>query len=75
MAKIIKNIDTVDHTYAGQTIIAGGEYTVAFQEQITFASDNDLLVDIALGKAQINNGMEDISGVANQLDFIMKCYG
>lgn len=70
MAVIIKNIDTVTHTYAGQQITAGGQYTIDAAELNRFGNDDDLLADIANAKAQINNGVNDLNGVAAQIDYL-----
>lgn len=68
--KIIKNVDSVAHTYAGQEILVGNEYTIQTIEEIKMASDDDLLADIASLKAVINNGSSDILGVSNQIDYL-----
>jgi len=70
VAIIIKNIDSVSHTYAGQEILSESSYVVQLAEVANFASDENLLADILDNKAQINNGTEDISGVSNQIDYL-----
>lgn len=70
MAKIIKNIDTVEHTYAGQGIPAAESYTLQANEDVQFSTSDSLIADIVNGKAQMNDGVADISGTANQLDFL-----
>lgn len=70
MAKIIKNLDTVSHTYAGQVIEASGQYTIQASEQVKWANDDSLMSDIATGKAQVNDGTSDISGINNQINFL-----
>lgn len=71
MAVIIKNVDSVSHTYAGQTISASGQYTIQNQtEQLAFANADNLLSDIANGLAVINDGVSDISGVSAQINHL-----
>lgn len=70
MAKIIKNIDTIEHTYGGQGIPAGESYTMQPADAIRFTSDDNLLADIANGKAQMNDGIADVAGVAAQISFL-----
>lgn len=70
MVKIIKNIDSVSHTYAGQVIDANSSYTIQGVEQIKWANDDALMSDIGSGKAVVNDGTNDISGVSNQINFL-----
>jgi hypothetical protein len=70
MAKIIKNIDSINHTYAGQLIAASGSYTLQPGEDLVFSKNDDLISDIANGKAQLNDGASDIIGTSNQLNFL-----
>jgi hypothetical protein len=72
MAKVIKNIDVVEHTYAGQTIAAGASYTIQLGEQFKWASSDTLLADITDGKAQVNDGVADISGTAAQINYLLE---
>ena len=63
---IVKNIDTVSHTYAGQVIESGASYTIQSEaERQSFANDSllnqHIWADPAL--AAINNGNEDLSAV------------
>lgn len=74
MAKIIKNVDTVDHTYAGQGIIAGGSYTLQAIDEVNMSNSDDLLADIIAGKAVINNGTADIVGSANQINYLKSSF-
>jgi len=66
----IKNIDTVAHTYSGQEIAASGYYIVQDFERVLWANNDSLIADIGSGKAQVNDGTTDISGVANQVNFL-----
>jgi hypothetical protein len=70
MAKIIKNIDNVAHIYSGQTIEAGSQYTIQSSEQHKWADDDSLMADISNGKAQVNDGNVDITGVSNQINHL-----
>ena len=71
MAVIIKNVDTVSHVYAGQTIAASGQYTVTSSaEQSSFAASDVLLADIANSLAVINDGLADVSGVSAQIKYL-----
>jgi len=70
MAKIIKNIDTVSHTYVGQLIEVDSSYALQAHEELAFSINDSLISDIANGKAQMNDGISDIVGVANQIAFL-----
>lgn len=71
MAKVIKNIDVVEHTYAGQTIAAGASYAIQVGEHFKWISSDTLLADITDGKAQVNNGIDDILGSAAQINYLL----
>lgn len=63
---IVKNVDTVDHTYFGQVIEDGGQYTVQTEaERVGFVEDavfnQHLWADPA--KVVVNNGEEDLSPI------------
>lgn len=70
MAKIIINIDTIVHTYAGQEIAASGSYTIQAVEAIKWANDDALMADLASAKAKVNDGTSDIIGLSNQINFL-----
>ena len=70
MAKIIKNIDNVDHTYVGQLIPANSSYTIQGLEQIAWANCEQLFIDIANNKAIVNDGTSDITNVNDQINFL-----
>jgi hypothetical protein len=71
MSLIIKNIDSVSHTYAGQTITAGGQYTIQTKlEQVAFSEDDSLLSDISSGLAVVNDGVADVAGVSAQIRYL-----
>lgn len=71
MSVVVRNIDLVSNTYAGQTIASGDSYIVQPSERHKWASSDTLLADIASGKAQINDGSADVSGVANQIAYLL----
>lgn len=57
---IIKNIDTSDHTYAGQLITASGQYTIQSETELeNFKSDNLLNEHIWTLKVKISDGVTD----------------
>ena len=61
---IIKNVDTVDHTYAGQLILAGEAYTIqSMEEQNKFCYDPTLNIDLwsTPVKIVVSNGVDDMS--------------
>lgn len=61
MYVIIKNMDAVKHTYAGQEISPSSQYTVEGFEMDRWRVDSLLLADIGTGKAVVNNGAADLS--------------
>ena len=72
MSVIIKNVDTVSHTYNGQVIAASSQYTIQSQaEQMAFAASDILLAHISSGLAVINNGTADISGISTQISYLL----
>lgn len=71
MAKVIRNIDIIEHTYAGQIIAAGASYTIQAGEHFKWVGSDTLLADIADGKAQVNNGIDDILGIAAQINYLL----
>lgn len=71
MAKVIKNIDTVSHIYAGQTIEPNAQYSIQKTEESRWVNSDALLADIADGKAQVNNGISDIAGVSAQINYLL----
>jgi len=64
----IKNADSVDHTWVGQTIAPGEYYTIEDTQLPRWQSDDTLLAAIAAGTAVVNNGTSDIAGVSNQIN-------
>lgn len=70
MSVIVKNIDSVAHTYAGQQIQPSDSYSIQASEFYRWISSDDLLSDIANGKAQINNGIADIVSISEQINYL-----
>lgn len=70
MALVIKNTDSVSNVYAGQTIEPAASYTVQDIERYSWATSDLLIEHIAIGKAQVNDGISDIAGVSNQISYL-----
>jgi len=71
--KFVKNIDTVNHVYEGQTITPGSYYEIQKIEETRWMSSSSLLADIGSGKAMMaktNDGQNDISDVNDQIVFL-----
>lgn len=66
----IKNADSVERTWVGQTIAPGAYYTVQSVELLAWQSNDDLLTAIGAGTAVVNDGDSDIAGVNNQINFL-----
>ena len=69
----IKNIDSVDHTYEGHTILAGEYFLIEEFKKAKFASSSELLADIGSGKAQIakdDSGSKDIADINAQICYL-----
>lgn len=58
---IIKNTDTVDKTYSGQTVSASGQYAVQAADGRRFSDAENLVIDITSGDTVINDGVDDLS--------------
>lgn len=70
MAKIIKNVDSVSHTYCGQEIAVDGEYEIQYFEIEAWANNSNLIVDIANGIVVVNNGTSDITDTNSAIIFL-----
>jgi len=66
----IKNADSVDHTWVGQTIVAGEYYTIQDVQLLNWQANDVLLAAIADGTAVVSNGTADISGISNQINYL-----
>lgn len=66
--KRIKNADTVEHTWVGQTILAGEYYTIDSTERSAWSSNSALLIAIANGTAIVNDGTSDITNLSTAID-------
>lgn len=70
MTKIVKNVDSIDHTYSGQLIVAGGQYTIQETEYGLWASDSMLITDIGNGLIILNDGSNDAASVSESIDIL-----
>lgn len=61
MAKRIKNADTVQRVWSGQTIQPSEYYTIQASEEALWMSNDQLLLDIANSIAVVNDGTLDLS--------------
>lgn len=66
---ILKNTTNADINVAGQIVDANGQYTVQSTDLSRFASDDNLMVDIASGDIVVNDGTGDL-GAAQGIDLI-----
>ena len=70
MIKRIKNADTVEHTWVGQTIEAGAYHTIDPLVELTWMNNSGLLTAIATGLAVVNNGTVDITEVSSAINYL-----
>lgn len=70
MAKQIKNNDSVEHTWVGQTIAAGDYHLIDATLETTWANNATLLAAILNGIAIVNNGTTDITDPNSGIDFL-----
>lgn len=68
--KRIKNADTVEHVWLGQVIESNEYFTIEITEETKWANDSELLTAIANGLAIVNNGISDIVGISNQINYL-----
>jgi len=66
----IKNADVVDRTWVGQIIAPGQYYTIQDVQLLSWQTDDTLLASIANGTAIVNNGISDIRGINDQVNFL-----
>jgi hypothetical protein len=57
---IIKNTDSVEHSWGGIIIAATSQYSMQEVDRIRFQSDEAFLTDLASGLAVVNNGEDDL---------------
>lgn len=75
MAKIIKNIDSVDHVWAGMLIPAGTSYVCLSQSEAdSFAKNDSFISDLGASKAQVYSDSTLISGISASLIFLQGQY-
>lgn len=71
MSKYLHNLSIEEKTYRGFTLDAGSFFEIPFNQEIHFANDNSVLVDIANEILAVSSdGITDISGVSNQINFL-----
>lgn len=68
--KKIKNADSMPHTWVGMEIQPGEQYEIQGFEEGRWANNSHLLIDIAIGKAVVNNGTSDIYDVAQAINHL-----
>ena len=68
--KRVKNSDSVDHVWLGQTVAAGEYFTIDPTRESVWANDPDLLVAITNSIAIINDGTNDIVNINDAINFI-----
>ena len=61
MIKRIKNNDTADRTWVGQTLTPGEYYTIQSGEENSWMANDQLLLDIASNLAVVNDSTLDLS--------------
>ncbi len=64
----VKNIDTVNHVYQGQTLTPNQEYTLQASEISKWATDDNVMTDITDLKLQVGDDTTWITGVADQIN-------
>lgn len=70
MLKKIKNAAEVAKTWCGMEIQSGAYYEIQSAEELRWANDSALLVDIAAGVAVVNNGVDDIADVNTAINYL-----
>lgn len=66
----IKNADTVNHVWVGQTVTPGTYYVIQAVELAAWANNSQLLIDIANGLAVVNNGTADFTDVNSAISYL-----
>ena len=64
----VENLDSENHTWAGQLIEAEDGYDLAGSEAVRFASDATFITDLAAAKARVLADGTEISDLAVALD-------
>lgn len=71
MSKYLHNLSIEEKTYRGFTLDANSFFEIPFNQEIHFANDNSVLVDIANQVLAVSSdGVTDILGVSNQINFL-----
>jgi len=77
MAKWIKNIDTVDHTWNGQFISAGEYFEIQQIQEVSFANNIPFRDDITAGLAIIakdDSGSNDITDSGEAITYLCNLF-
>ena len=61
LTKIIKNIDSITHTWVGQEIAPNTYYQITPEEELYFRNDSEFRDAISSGQAIMNDGVSDLS--------------
>ena len=70
MIKKIKNNDTVTHTWLGQEVLSEELYQIQPLEEIAWANDDQLLIDISNSVAIVNDGNNDITSINDAINYL-----
>lgn len=73
MAKFIKNADSIDHTWSGQSVVAGSYYEIQPAELVNWQTNSQLLTDIGNAIAIVSSAGDssgDIANVSAAIDFL-----
>lgn len=68
--KRIKNNDSINRVWVGQLLTPGQYYLIQAFEDVRYSNDAQLLIDIALGKALVNDGINDIIDVNDAINYL-----
>ena len=67
----IKNNDSIDHVWRGQTVVAGEYFTVTNPDSLmAWSTNSELLVAISNGIAIVNDGTDDITDVNDAISYL-----
>jgi hypothetical protein len=68
--KKVKNIDSVEHTWVGQTIPSGEYFEIESTELGKWQNDASFITSITNAEAVMNDGESDITDIVKALDFL-----
>lgn len=67
----IKNADSSDHTWVGQTIVAGQYHIIDPTTLTSWQNDSTLLTAIGDGLAVVNDGTNDLTNVSTGINWLL----